>query len=133
MEPELSEPALFAQSQSHQHILLEARAVYHNELGGWLRSLRLFGQPDDDAGTKSYRGAWRDNSAIGCGSCGRNEPAAELHVKTGAAERKWRRYSAYESYGVVVRGMGSLVQFVGLPHSASATRSRFHGPPQPLE
>ena len=51
-------------------------------------SLQLFGQPGDDVGKKSRRGVSHHNSAVGCGSCDRKEPGAELHGKTGAAASK---------------------------------------------
>ena len=109
------------QSRSRRYILLGAGrgAVYHNKLCGWLRSLRLCGQPGDDEGKKSCNEVWRHNWAIGCGSCDRNEPDAELHGKTVAASSKRRRYSFYESYGVQsdvgIRFMKVTVLFYGVP------------------
>ena len=78
------------QSRSRRYILLGAGAgaVYHNKLCGWLRSLRLCSQLGDGVGKRRRSGLLRRNSAIGCGSCDRNETGAELDSKIGAANSK---------------------------------------------
>ena len=58
-----------------------AKAVYHKRPCGWLWSMRLCCQPGGDVGQKSRSGVWRQNSAIGCGSCDQNEPEPRCTAK----------------------------------------------------
>ena len=98
-------------SQSRLNILLGAGAgaADHNEPHGWLQSLRLCGQTDDNVGKKSRKESDTTTRRPTVAPATETNWAPSCTTKLAQPRQSGVRYSFYEIYGVVFTGLSGAV------------------------